>query len=49
MCTCISVLPVYVHTSQENDRLKQDMVTMEKAITERMGYLQRHKVDIYMY
>ena len=29
---------------QENHKLRQDMVTMEKAITERMGYLERHKV-----
>ena len=30
---------------QENDRLRQDMVIMEKAITERLGYLQRHKAS----
>ena len=29
---------------QENRQLRKDLVTMEKAITERMGYLERHKV-----
>lgn len=29
---------------QENGRMKGDMIAMEKAIAERLGYLQRHKV-----
>ena len=30
---------------QENRQLCKDLVTMETAITERMGYLERHKVS----
>ena len=42
--TCILLFRII----KENDRLRQDMVTMEKAVTERMGYLQRHKVHLYI-
>ena len=31
---------------QENRQLCKDLVTMETAITERMGYLERHKVGV---
>lgn len=30
---------------QENRQLRKDLVAMETAITERMGYLERHKVS----
>lgn len=33
------------HLRKENSRLNEDLVVLEKAVTERMGYLQRHKVD----
>ena len=29
---------------KENKKLRSDVVSMETAITERLGYLQRHKV-----
>lgn len=29
---------------KENKKLKNEFVEMEKAIAERLGYLQRHKV-----
>ena len=29
---------------KENKKYKNDVVAMETAITERLGYLQRHKV-----
>ena len=38
---------VYVHVCvylQENNRLRDDMMMLEKSVTERIGYLQRHKV-----
>ena len=28
---------------QENTKLKNEMIQMEKAVTERLGYLQRQK------
>ena len=31
---------------QENGKLRQDLVTLEKAVTERMGYLERFKVTL---
>ena len=34
-----------MHTLQENDRLRHDLVTLEKSVTERIGYLERHKVQ----
>jgi len=30
---------------QENCRVRKDIIAMEKAIAERLGYLQRHKVE----
>jgi len=32
---------------QENCRLRKDIIAMEKAIAERLGYLQRYKVLYY--
>ena len=32
------------HLRKENDRLSHDIVRLERAVTERIGYLQRHKV-----
>lgn len=35
---------------KENKKLNNEFVAMEKAISERLGYLQRHKVrDIYRF
>lgn len=33
---------------QEVNKLRNEMVQMETAITERLGYLQRHKVIIFV-
>ena len=35
---------IYLFLWQEVNRLKNEMVAMEKAVVERMGYLQRYKV-----
>ena len=32
---------------KENNKLKNEFVEMEKAIAERLGYLQRHKVKTW--
>ena len=39
------VLFCYVFTLQENDRLRNDLITLERSVTERIGYLERHKVQ----
>lgn len=36
------------HLRKENNRLKDDSVQMEAAVTERIGYLQRFKVRFVM-
>lgn len=44
------VLESEKHLRRENERLNQDIVRLERAVTERIGYLQRHKVGrAYMY
>ena len=36
--TCVPII-------QENTKLKNDMIAMEGAVAERLGYLQRYKVS----
>lgn len=35
------------HLRKENNKLKDDSVQMEAAVTERIGYLQRFKVQLF--
>ena len=40
----VFLIPRVYMCIQENAKLLRDMAAMEKAVTERLGYLQRYKV-----
>ena len=53
VCSEVYMLVVYIHTYlrlciQENSQLHHDKVWIEKAVTEKIAYLQRHKVCTYV-